>query len=93
MAESGQPKTSEELQELFQMKKKILQRDHDIDKVTGKLKQLQQQEVEQAREITGMRDSSGNVRLVKAKILDLKMDVRRKEAILELEEQKIRNVG
>lgn len=93
MAESGQPKTSEELQELFQMKKKILQRDHDIDKVTGKLKQLQQQEVEQAREITGMRDSSGNVRLVKAKILDLKKDVRRKEAILELEEQKIRNVG
>jgi len=93
MAESGQPKTSEELQELFQMKKKILQRNHDIDKVTGKLKQLQQQEVEQAREISGIRDSSGNVRLVKAKILDLKKDVRRKEAILELEEQKIRNVG
>ena len=93
MAESEQPKTSEELQELFQMKKKILQRDHDINKVTGKLKQIQQQEVEQAKEISNMANSSGNVRLVKAKIMDLKKDIRRKEEMLELEELKIQNVG
>lgn len=93
MAESEQPKTSEELQELFQMKKKILLRDHDINKVTGRLKQIQQQEVEDAREISRMKGNSQNIKLVKAKILDLKKDIRKKESILEKEELKIQNVG
>jgi hypothetical protein len=92
MAESEQPKTSEELQELFQMKKKILLRDHDINKVTRRLKQIQQQEVEDAREISRIKGNPQNIRLVKAKIMDLKKDIRKKEDMIESEQQKIQNV-
>lgn len=92
-ADEDVPKTSEELQELFQMKKKILLRDHDINKVTNRLKQLQQQEVEEAKEVSNMKSNSQNVRLIKAQILDLKKEIRKKEEYLELEQMKIENVN
>lgn len=75
------------------MKKKILLRDHDINKVTNRLKQIQQQEIENAKEISLNKDNSQNIRVIKSKILDLKKDIRRKEELIELEEAKIQNVG
>lgn len=75
------------------MKKKILLRDHDINKVTNRLKQIQQQEIENAKEISRNKDNSQNIRVIKSKILDLKKDIRRKEELIELEEAKIQNVG
>lgn len=74
------------------MKKKILLRDHDINKVTNRLKLIQQQEIENAREISRNKDNSKNIRVIKSKILDLKKEIRRKEELLELEDAKIQNV-
>ena len=92
-ADDDKPKTSEELQELFQMKKKILLRDHDINKVTNRLKQIQQKEVEDAKELSHVKNKSLNVKHIKSKIQDLKKDIRRKEELLEMEEQKIQIVS
>ena len=86
-ADDDTPKTSEELQELFKMKKQVLMRDHDIRKVTNRLKQIQQQEIEDAKEISRNRQNSQNVKLIKGKILDVKKEIRRKEELLDLEEQ------
>ena len=91
-ADDDTPKTSEELQELFKMKKQVLMRDHDIRKVTNRLKQIQQQEIEDAKEISRNRQNSQNVKLIKGKILDVKKEIRRKEELLDLEEQKIQRV-
>jgi len=92
-ADDDKPKTSEELQELFQMKKKILLRDHDINKVTNRLKHFQQKEVEDAKELSHVKNKSINVKHIKSKIQDLKKDIRRKEELLEMEEQKIQIVS
>ena len=91
-AEDDKPKTSEELQELFQMKKKILLRDHDINKVTNRLKQIQLQELEEAREISQNKTDPRNIKVIKSKVLDYKKEIRRKEELLELEENKIQRV-
>jgi hypothetical protein len=74
------------------MKKKILHRDHDINKVTNRLKQIQQKEIDDARELSKAKNTSQNVKLIKSKIQDLKKDIRRKEELLEMEEQRIQNV-
>jgi hypothetical protein len=92
-ADDDRPKTSEELQELFQMKKKILLRDHDINKVTNRLKQIQQKEIDDAKELSHAKNKSQNVKLIKSKIQDLKKDIRRKEELIEMEEQKMQNVN
>ena len=75
------------------MKKKILLRDHDINKVTNRLKHFQQKEVEDAKELSHVKNKSINVKHIKSKIQDLKKDIRRKEELLEMEEQKIQIVS
>lgn len=70
----------------------ILMRDHDIRKVTNRLKQIQQKEIEDAKEISRNRQNSQNIKVIKGQILDVKKEIRRKEELLDLEEQKIQRV-
>ena len=67
-------------------------RDHDIRKVTNRLKQIQQKEIEDAKEISRNRQNSQNIKVIKGQILDVKKEIRRKEELLDLEEQKIQRV-
>ena len=82
--------TPEEQKDIMILKKKILILDHDIRKITRKLKSFQENEVKERQMLN--EDNSNNknsVQEIKRQILDLKRDIRRKEEHVELEQKKL----
>ena len=75
--------------EINQLKTKILRYDHDISKLTSQLKLIQNREKEHAREISEGRGIDMQIHQVKAEVMDLKKEIRRKEELVDSEETKM----
>lgn len=83
-------KTAQQQQEIFQMKRRILNKDYDVRKLTRQMKILQEKEKIDAQEII-QGDQTG-VHALKQKILDLKREIRRKEEWRDAENKRINDV-
>ena len=82
--------TAQQQQEIFQFKKRILNKDHDVRKLTKQMKILQDKEKIDAEEMK-FEDQLG-VQALKQRILDIKREVRRKEHWRDAEMKKIDQV-
>lgn len=85
--------TPEEQKEIMILKRQILLMDHDVMKITKKLKAFQENETQERKYIN--QTSSNNtttIQEIKRQILDLKREIRRKEEHVEIEQKKMSEV-
>lgn len=80
----------EEQKQIMILRRQILLMDHDMKKITKKLKSIQKNETQERININQMSSNNNKtIQEIKKQILDLKNDIRRKEEYLGIEQKKM----